>query len=63
MPNFPGQIVYTLLVPNGTILLDCGPLTRNLQRGLARGGTAADFNVKLRGIERRVDQLPKRPYP
>ena len=62
MPNFPGNRTYTLLA-NATPLLDSGPVTKNLQTGLARGGTTADFNVKLRGIERRVDRLPKRPYP
>lgn len=62
MPNFPGQIGYTLLA-NGTPLLDSGLITKNTQTGLARGGTSADFNVQLRGIAQRTDRLPKRPYP
>lgn len=62
MPNFPGNVTYTLLA-NGTPLLDSGPLTKNGQTGIARGGTTTDFNVKLRGIERRTDRLPTRPYP
>lgn len=62
MANFPGNIAYPLLA-NPTPMLDTGSLTKNLQTGIARGGAAADFNVKLRGIERRVDLLPKRPYP
>lgn len=62
MPVFPGNIAYTLLT-DATPMIDSGPVKKNLQRGIPRGGTAADFNVKLRGIERRVDKLPKRPYP
>jgi L-2-hydroxyglutarate oxidase LhgO len=63
MPNFPGNIAYSLYLPNATPMVDAGPLTKNLQTGIARGGTAADYNVKLRGIERRVDERPERPYP
>lgn len=62
MPNFPGQRAYTLLT-NATPMVDSGPVTKNNQTGLARGGTDRDYNVKLRGIERRVDRRPRRPYP
>ena len=62
MPNFPGQRAYTLLV-DATVMVDAGYITKNLQTGLARGGAAPDYNIKLRGIGRRIDRLPERPYP
>lgn len=36
MPNFPGEIAYTLLTDH-TPLLDSGPLTKHLQTGFERG--------------------------
>jgi len=64
MPNFPGNAAYTLrAATEATPLVDSGPVTKNLQKGTARGGTTADFNVRLRGLGRRVDRLPERPYP
>lgn len=62
MPNFPGNKAYPLLL-GPTAMVDAGPVTKNLMIGIARGGTVADFNVKLRGAERRIDRNPQKPYP
>lgn len=48
MPNFPGNIAYTLL-PNGTPLLDSGPVTKNLQTGLSRGAGSIAYPLLLNG--------------
>ena len=63
MPNFPGQEAFPLMAQT-TAMVDSGSVTTNKRTGIVRGGTAtADFNVKLRGMGKRIDQLPKRPYP
>ncbi len=62
MPNFPGNRAYTLLV-GATPMIDSGPLVKTVMVGLARGGTAADFNVKIRGKGKRIDKKPEDPYP
>lgn len=63
MPNFPGQIVLPLYAAQPTPMIDQGTVTKNQQTGLVRGGGTRDFNVLLRGIGRRIDRLPPRPYP
>ena len=62
MPNFPGAIARPLLT-NPSAYVDAGPITKVREVSIARGGTAADYNVKLRGLEQRIDRKPKRPYP
>ncbi len=62
MPNFPGNKTYPLLTGR-TAMVDSGTITKNLQTGLPRGGTAADYNDKLRGLGQRIDRRPERPYP
>lgn len=62
MPNFPGNKAYPLLA-GPTAMVDAGQKTKHLQTGLARGGTVEDFNARLRGVERRADKKPRKPYP
>jgi len=62
MPNFPGQIAYPYLVDR-TPFVDAGAWTKAYEVSIARGGTTADYNVKLRGAEPRIDFVPVRPYP
>lgn len=61
--NFPGRRLYP---GNGTNLgaaRDSGAQTKRTQSTRARGNTAADYNIKLRGLGRRIDRLPPRPWP
>ena len=62
MPNFPGQIAYPYLADR-TPFVDVGQWTKAYEISIPRGGTTADYNVKLRGAETRIDELPERPYP
>ena len=63
MPNFPGQEAFPLMAQT-TAMVDAGTITTNKQTGIVRGGTATpDFNVVLRGLGKRIDEKPKRPYP
>ena len=62
MPNFAGQRAYTLL-QDATVMVDAGDITKNVMGGIARGGLAQDYNVKIRGLSDRIDRRPERPYP
>ena len=62
MPNFPGKKPYPALT-NPMIFVDIATMTKGREVSIPRGGTAADFNVKLRGSGRRIDTRPRRPYP
>lgn len=62
MPNFPGQIAYPYLAGR-TPFVDVCQWAKAYEVSIARGGTARDYNVKLRGAEPRIDELPERPYP
>ncbi len=64
--NFPGKIAYPLLYPvltNQTAIRDVVAVTKGREVSLPRGGTAADFNDRLRGTARRIDRIPDLPYP
>ena len=59
MANFPGIRAY----PNAGNYAMCptrddGPLTKVSPTSLRRGGTTADYNVKLRGQGVRSDKIP-----
>jgi len=59
MANFPGRRLY----PNAgkyamSPARDDGPLTKVPPTSLPRGGTTADYNVKLRGQGVRQDKIP-----
>jgi len=60
--NFPGNRAWTIY-PNSTPMVDAGQRTKNVQTGIARGGTVEDYNAKLRGLGQRIDKKPPRPYP
>ena len=63
MPNFPGKEAFPLMAQT-TAMVDSGTVTINRQTGIARGRTVTpDNNVKLRGIGKRIDEKPDRPYP
>ena len=62
MPNFPGATAFPVYV-NATPIVDAAYYTLHQQTGLARGGAAADYNVKLRGLGKRIDKKPLPPYP
>lgn len=62
MANHPGARVYPIQT-DFTPARDAGPTTKNPPTGLPRGGTTADYNVKLRGVRQRIDEKPERPYP
>ena len=62
MANFPGNKPYPLLVAE-TPMLDDGYITKMRMTSIPRGGTARDYNVKVRGSGRRIDKRPRRPYP
>lgn len=42
---------------------DVGTVTTRQPTGLARGGIVRDFNANIRGLGRRIDRIPRRPYP
>lgn len=60
--NYTGNKAYPIQPQLGPAR-DAGEITKNLQTSLARGGTTEDYNVKLRGLGKRIDEKPKRPYP
>lgn len=62
MPNFPGAITYPVLTGRSP-MMDTTVVTKGREVSIPRGGTAADFNVRLRGSGKRVDKRPLRPYP
>ena len=62
MPNFPGQIPYPMLLGR-TPFVDACYWTKEHEVSIPRGGIAADYNIKLRGTEPRIDKVPERPYP
>ncbi len=62
MPNFPGAKPYPLLAFR-TAMVDDVAYTITHEVSIPRGGTTADYNVKLRGISERIDKLPETPYP
>lgn len=63
MPNFPGNKPYALYAAGQTPMVDVGTLAKGREISTPRGGTTADYNVKLRGMGVRIDERPPRPYP
>lgn len=62
MANFPGNNAYPIN-PDMRGERDGGPVTKNFQTGIARGGTTEDYNADLRGLGTRDDAKPKKPFP
>jgi len=62
MPNFPGNRVYPIQIGMAAAR-DVGTVTTRQATGLARGGILRDFNANIRGLGRRIDRVPRRPYP
>lgn len=62
MPNFPGAKTYPMLTGR-TALVDTATRTNHTQTGFARGVTTPDYNANLRGLYRRIDKIPRPPYP
>ena len=63
MPNFPGAKLYPYYPTGPTAMLDDGLRIKQREVTIPRGGTAEDFNIRLRGASRRVDKKPELTYP
>lgn len=63
MANYPGMILYPGNPPGLGAIRDSGTVTKQTMSSIARGPTAPDYNVSLRGLGERQDKKPKKPYP
>lgn len=60
--NFAGIRAYPINSDESPAIARAGAVEKHAPTGLPRGGTGADYNVKLRALGQRVDEKPERPY-